>query len=171
MILILILKRGTNLLDLHFHSSLMSYDIIQGDFLEPDSNHSVLLGVSHCQDSGGSGPPAISLMPSWLGVAWCCSVLLSIARRCSALLSVARQCSALSAALCCAMLHSIARCCIPLHSAIPWHCSASKIVLALKYHYFNMTHLVLNFFLNAYHSKRMKLFKGLIYSTKIFMLQ
>ena len=105
---------------LYFHSSLMSYDIVQGDFLEPDC-------ITWCYSlSGGSGSPAISLMTSWLGVAWCCSVLLSIAR----------QCSAFSAALSCALLHSIARCCTLLHAVafhctlpflgIDWHCSAWK---------------------------------------------
>ena len=111
---------------LYFHSSLMSYDIVQGDFLEPDC-------ITWCYSlSGGSGSPAISLMPSWLGVAWCCSVLLSIAQCCSALLNAAQHCSVLlgnarhysvllSAVRCCTPLHAVACCCIPLHAAIPWH--------------------------------------------------
>lgn len=179
MILILILKRGTNLLLIF---SFFTYELwySTGWLFRAWLHYLVLLIVRRfrftCYISNA--------LLAWrclvlLSVAQHCSVLLSIAQCCSALLSVARQCSALlSAALCCALLHSIARCCMLLHSIARCHSLAligiaqhEKNVITLKYHYFNMTHLVLNFFLNAYHSKRMKLFKGLIYSTKIFMLQ
>ena len=124
---------------LYFHSSLMSYDIVQGDFLEPDC-------ITWCYSlSGGSGSPAISLMPSWLGVSWCfclgvaqwCSALLSVAQHCSMLLSIAQCCSAmLGITQCCSLLCAVALHCTLLHAVafhctlpflgIDWHCSAWK---------------------------------------------